>query len=359
MRRVLYITNLPAPYRIAFFEQLCQGQEIDLTVLYERSTAATRNEKWKDETSARCFREVFLPAVKIGDEASLSLKVLSFLNRKYDVIILGGYSSPTMMLAITYMHLRRIKFGITCDGILPKEDSKQKKALKTWLVSAASFWLSSGRVTTAQLLKYGAVEERIYEYPFSSVREAEIVDPEELTPERKRAYKDLIGCREEKAVLYVGRLIHEKGVDVLLDAFKRLNAPNTRLIIVGGDTGRQCEDERISFVEFQKKEELSAYYRAADVLVLPTRGDVWGLVVNEALANGVPVVTTDRCGAGLQMLRNGVNGYVISSEDAQAMSRAIASVLTGSDMKQEAIKTARDYTIEKMAACTQKIICTV
>ncbi len=359
MRKVLYITNLPAPYRIAFFEQLCRSGEVDLTVLYERHAAASRNQKWKDETSARCFREIFLPAVKIGDEASLSLKVLPFLSRKYDVILLGGYSSPTMMLAIAWMRLRRIKFGIVCDGILPKEDSKQKKALKTFLVSSASFWLSSGRVTSAQLLKYGAVEERIYEYPFSSVREAEIVDPMDVTPERKRAYKDLIGCGEEKMILYVGRLIPEKGVDVLLDAFKRLNAPNTRLLIVGGDTGRQCDEDRISFVEFQKKEELSAYYRAADVLVLPTRGDVWGLVVNEALANGVPVITTDRCGAGLQMLHNGVNGYVTGSEDAQAMSRAIRSVLTGSDMKHEAIKTARDYTIEKMAARTKEIICMV
>ncbi len=356
MRRVLYITNLPSPYRIAFFAQLCQDREVDLTVLYERRTAANRNEKWKDETSARCFREIFLPSVKIGEEASLSLKVFSFLSRKYDVIILGGYSSPTMMLAITYMRLRGIKFGIVCDGMLPREDSKQKKALKTYLVSAASFWLSSGRVTSAQLLKYGAVEERIYEYPFSSVREAEIVDPGDVTPERKRAYKDLIGCREEKMILYVGQLIHRKGVDVLLEAFRKLDAPNTRLVIVGGDTGRQCGGDRISFVEFQKKEELSAYYRAADVFVLPTREDIWGLVVNEALANGVPVVTTDRCGAGLQMLHNGVNGYVIGTEDAQAMSRAIHAVLTGNDMKREAIKTARDYTIEKMAARTQQII---
>jgi len=356
MRRVLYITNLPAPYRIVFFEQLCRDREVDLTVLYERSAATNRNKKWKDETSARCFREIFLPAVKIGEEASLSLKVLSYLSRKYDVILLGGYSSPTMMLAIARMRLRRVKFGIVCDGILPREDSKQKKALKTWLVSSASFWLSSGRVTTAQLLKYGAVEERIYEYPFSSVREAEIADPKDITPEHKRTCKDLIGCKEEKLILYVGQLIHRKGVDVLLEAFKKLDAPNTRLVIVGGDTGRQCGDDRISFVEFQKKEELPVYYRAADVFVLPTREDIWGLVVNEALANGVPVVTTDRCGAGLQMLHNGVNGYVVSSEDAQAMSQAIHSVLTGNDMKHEAIKTARDYTIEKMAARTQEII---
>lgn len=61
--------------------------------------------------------------------------------------------------------------------------------------------------------------------------------------------------------------------------------------------------DNIVFVEFKTKEDLIDYYRAADLFVLPTREDIWGLVVNEAMAAGTPVITTTNCGAGMEILK--------------------------------------------------------
>ena len=69
--------------------------------------------------------------------------------------------------------------------------------------------------------------------------------------------------------------------------------------------------DNVHFIDFKNKDILKEYYYVADVFVLPTREDIWGLVINEALAYGLPVITTDKCMAGLEMIEDGKNGYII------------------------------------------------
>jgi glycosyltransferase involved in cell wall biosynthesis len=104
-------------------------------------------------------------------------------------------------------------------------------------------------------------------------------------------------------------------------------------------------------VGFKKKEELAQYYKAADLLVLPTWSDVWGLVVNEAMAYGLPVVTTDRCVAGVELVENGVNGYIVPVRDGDALAAAINRVLSEDyrAMGRASLEKIRPYTIENMA----------
>ncbi len=85
--------------------------------------------------------------------------------------------------------------------------------------------------------------------------------------------------------------------------------------------------------------------------MLPTREDIWGLVINEALAYGLPTITTDRCVAGLELIENGVNGYVVPVEEAQSLAEKINAVLSG-DMQQmgeASLQKVRPYTLENMA----------
>ena len=113
---------------------------------------------------------------------------------------------------------------------------------------------------------------------------------------------------------------------------------------------------RIHFVGFKQKKELAEYYKAADVFALPTREDVWGLVVNEAMAYGLPVVTTDRCIAGLEMVKDGVNGKLVNVEDKKELSAAINECIDNYYKYSEgALKKAGEYTIEEMAKSHLKI----
>ena len=98
---------------------------------------------------------------------------------------------------------------------------------------------------------------------------------------------------------------------------------------------------------------LNDYYAAADVFVLPTREDVWGLVVNEAMARGVPVITTNGCVAGCEMIREGESGFLIPCETYEPLAERIMSLLSQDDIREcmvlAGLERVRGYTVEAMA----------
>lgn len=163
----------------------------------------------------------------------------------------------------------------------------------------------------------------------------------------------------KKITIAVGQFIHRKGFDVLLRAWARCDK-EYELYIIGAEPTteyielkKELQLDNVHFEGFKAKEELKQYYQAADLFVLPTREDIWGLVVNEAMANGLPIITTDRCVAGLELIENGVNGYIVPVEDEKVLVEKITAVL-GNDllrgmMAEKSLQKIRDYTIEDMA----------
>ena len=111
---------------------------------------------------------------------------------------------------------------------------------------------------------------------------------------------------------------------------------------------------------FKTKEELKCYYQAADLFVFPTREDIWGLVVNEAMANGLPVITTDKCVAGLELIRDGENGYIVPVENVDILAGKITVLLQNDSLRkimaQKSLEYIKRYTIENMAVAHLKII---
>ena len=88
---------------------------------------------------------------------------------------------------------------------------------------------------------------------------------------------------------------------------------------------------------------------AADVFVLPTREDIWGLVINEAMAYGLPVITTDKCNAGLELIQNGINGFVIKKDSEKELMEAVTRALSECTILGAlALHEIKDYTIESM-----------
>lgn len=355
--RVLFLTNIPAPYRVSFFNELAKS--CDLTVLYERRRASDRHVEWST-TSTPQYREVYLPGFPVGADKAFSPAVLQHLNRsRYDVIVLGGYATPTGILAIGYLATRRIPFVLNADGGLVSPESHLRSLAKRTLISRATAWLSTGQTTSRYLEHYGAERDRIFIYPFSSVRAVNVVAAE-TTDETRRCLRAALGIDEPKSVLAVGQFIHRKGFDVLIRAAKQLPA-DVGIYIVGGEPTREYVDLRdslglrnVHFVGFLGGAELRDYYDAADLFVLPTRRDVWGLVINEAMARGLPIVTTDQCVAGLEMVENETNGYLVPSEDVDALARAMNQILSNVGLRERfasgSREHARDYTIETMAA---------
>ena len=355
MKRILFLTVYASPYRVRFFDEL--GKSAQVTVLFARPCGDVhhRDVKWFEPGQGN-FQEVQLKSLCTIGGRQLCPDVIDWLKKPYDAIVICGYSSPTAILAIHWLQRKKIPFYMEVDGGLIRQEWKGKYLFKRSLVRKADQWLSTGRYTTEFLVHYGAEESRVHVYPFTSLFEKDIL-PVVPSPEEKQALKQELGIPEKRMVLAVGRFVPGKGFDILMQAACSLEK-DVGVYIVGGEPTEEYLNmrsalglENVHFVGFQKKEALSRYYKAADLFVLPTRGDVWGLVINEAMACGLPVITTDRCIAGLELVEEGVNGSVISVDDTDALAGKMKQILS-SDLEKmgtASLKKIRFYTIENMA----------
>lgn len=353
--KILYLTNLPSPYRVDFFEEL--GKLCKLTVLYERKKADNRDGKWLS-SRGKNYKEVFLSGINVGNEAALSLDVIKWLKKEYDLIIIGGYSTPTGMIAMEYLRIKKIPFILNSDGGFIKKDSQLRYRIKKYFISKATFWLSTGKYTNDYLKYYGAMDENIYTYPFTSLKQKQIMR-QPIKVIEKFKVREKLDIKEEKIIVSVGQFIHRKGFDVLLKATAGL--PNdVGVYIIGGEpTEKYLELKKkldltnVHFIGFQKQQKISDYYLAADLFVLPTREDIWGLVINESMAHGLPVITTNKCVAGLELVKEGVNGFIIACNDENTLNQKIKEVLYDRDlsnkMGRESLNKIKTYTIENMA----------
>lgn len=351
--KILFLTNLPSPYKVDFFNQL--GKLCDLTVIFERNTATNRDVNWRNNQQDLYFHQIYLNSVNVGEESSFSLGQIKHIKKnKYDAIIISGYSSPTAMLTILYLHLHKIPFIMSCDGGMISSENKLKYFIKKFFISKASLWLSTGSITTEYLKHYGAMGSKIRVYPFTSIKE------DDITKDtcNKSYYKTRLGISEEKMVLSVGQFIYRKGFDILLKACSQLDK-SIGIYIVGGDPTEEYISlkqnlglENVHFVGFKPKDVLKEYYLAADVFVLPTREDIWGLVINEAMAYGLPVITTNKCIAGTELIENGRNGYIVPVENSISIADKIVEVLNDDTllnyMKLQSLEIISKYTIENM-----------
>lgn len=355
MKRVLFITNYPSPYRVRFFDGL--GEHLDVTVAFSDRVEekTTRAAQWFEDSQGH-FHMVQLKkrAATVGGR-DLCLDVTQWIRKDFDAIVVCGYSSPTAMLAMLYMRLHRIPFYMEVDGGLIRHDSKLKYLFKKFLVTLPNAWISSGKHTTRYLVHYGAKEENIHDYPFTSLW-AEDIAPRIPSPEEKQQLRRELGMTEEKILISVSRFIPSKRLDMLIHSAAELGE-NVGVYLIGGEPTeeyRALKDklsaENVHFVGFTKKDRLALYYQAADLFALPTQTDVWGLVINEAMACGLPVITTDRCVAGLELIQDGVNGYLIPKDDQLALNEKIQMLLSSDyrKMGEAALETIRPYTLENM-----------
>lgn len=355
--KVLFVTNYPAPYRVDFFNQL--GKKIKLTVLFEEEP---KNQKHREgswfNSNYNYFKPKFLKQTKIGNKISINLDITKHLKKSYDMIILGNYSSFTGMYAIYYMNKNNIDFAIEADGAFPGTGRGIKERLKHYLISSASWWFSTNDITDEYFMLYGANKNQIYRYLFTSLLEKDILK-NPLNSEEKNDIRKKLNINEENVIISVGQFSYRKGFDVLIESAKYLDK-SVGVYIIGGKAPTEYIDKRnrlglsnIHFIDFKPKGELFEYYKASDLFVFPTRMDIWGLVVNEAMAVGLPVITTDKCGSGLELIDNEKNGFIVPIEDSQELAKKINVTISDKSlikrMSENNIRKIRGYTIENMA----------
>ena len=352
--RILWLTNIPSPYRVDFFNEL--GRSCELTVLFEKAGATNRDSSWLDFVFEH-FEGIVMRGFSYSADSAASLEVLKYLKRDvYDAVVVTNFSTPTGALAIAYLKATGRPYYLESDGGFPS-GSRLKSWVKRLVIGGAKGYFSTSDANDDYYLSYGAQAHQLIRYPFTSVREDEVLrDPP--TAAQRLAAKQQLGINETLMILSVGQFIYRKGYDILLKACASLT-DDTAICIVGGDPPQKYRQlvsdlalSTVHFAGFQQRAELSVYYTAADVFVLPTREDIWGLVINEALARALPVITTDRCVAGLELVAKNSCGRIVPVDAPEALAEAIKEVLLNGQhsrsMAEAALSTMNEYTIENM-----------
>lgn len=314
------------------------------------------------------FRHQYLRGVRLGNTRIAPSLPFRLLHGNYDAIVAGIDGRFALPTAFACARVKRIPF-VLWTGIWNRIRSPFHRAI---LPITRHVYRSSDAVVVygAHVRRYlrseGVKSERVFIAPHAvdNARSARAVSDQEIEILRQR-----INVNKSAAILlFVGRLVAVKGVSYLLEAMANMRDQDAILVIVGeGGEGEELKAKaaqlglasRVRFVGHVAPAETPVFYAAARVLVVPSvttprEKETWGLVVNEALNQGLPVIASDAVGAAAGgLVRDGVNGFVVPEKDPKALAGAIGRLLDDGALAQKMCEAARrtiaDWDHERMA----------
>jgi glycosyltransferase involved in cell wall biosynthesis len=286
-----------------------------------------------------------------------------FFKKNYDLLAIGGYDQFAAWESLIFAKLLNIPVLLFGESTLKDKRSKNfiLGVLKRLFIKACDGFVCAGTATSEYFKYLDASPEKIFIAPFS----ADYNYFHEKFLELKSA-KNEIKIKKGYpliTILYSGRFSFEKGILYLLEAFLKLQKEmkNVGLVLLGEGPEEKkyrayCETNKlinIFFEEFVQQENLPEYYAAADIFVLPSLSEPWGIVINEAMSFGLPIIATDSVGAAYDLIQEGVNGFVVKAGDANVLYTALKTLcmdeILRMKMGQESLRIIKGYTPKKWA----------
>jgi glycosyltransferase involved in cell wall biosynthesis len=237
----------------------------------------------------------------------------------------------------------------------PSAPKRQAKRLMLGsLFRLIDAFLAVGSANRDYYRNFGVSDDRIFSTPYA-VDNDFFASRAAAASQRRDAFRAELGLAPDRpVVLYAGKLQRLKRVDDLIEACIGLTSPRPGLppyLLIVGDgleraalkaRARSLRFDAIKWAGFRNQSELPAFYDLCDVLVLPSDNEAWGLVLNEAMNAGKPVIASDRVGAARDLIHEGINGAVFPAGDVKALRKAIGRVLEEPDRATQMGRASRE-----------------
>jgi glycosyltransferase involved in cell wall biosynthesis len=351
--RVLVISEIPTPYRLPLYRQIAERGELELEIAFCAESQPDRPWSIDDELGSVPHR--ILRGFPITRRSSKNTFVYEvnpsvvplLLRGRFDLLVIGGYAVFAEQAAIAYARLTRRPYLLHVESHFGKSRSttvaRVKSTVLPHVIGAAAGGLAVGSAARRYLEAYGLAPEHIHILPntIDVPAYARAADEARAHADEIRRARDL----PAGYLLFVGRLVEAKGISDLLAAHASLGADAPRLLVAGEGPLREVVDAapNVRLLGFQDTARLIELYALATALVVPSRDEPWGVVVNEALACGTPVIASDAVGAAEDLIRNGIDGRVIPAGDVRALATAMATAIPRVDVTSSPIG---DWTYE-------------
>lgn len=352
--KVYWLFNHPAPYKVDLFNIL--GKSVDLTVVFERDSEGGRNATFYNEKATN-FKVHICKSIKLGALNSFTREPLKILKSEhFDIVVINGWRMYAERLLIRYCRKHNIPYVFAINGgIVREKENFLLKHLKNKYMSRASSYLAPDKRSANYLIHYGADESKIHLFPYSTVFEEQVLLAP-YTKEQKSAVKTQFRMVGEKTFISSGQLIERKNFGELIDIWASL--PSGYHLYIAGEgplkekLSKQIETlglTNVHLMGYLSHDSLLKCFRGADAFVFLSKEDIYGHVINEALSQGIPVITPECVNAGSKLIQNGKNGYLVKLGDKKGILKAIQKVANQDDLGEGALATARENTIEKTA----------
>jgi glycosyltransferase involved in cell wall biosynthesis len=352
--RIAFVTNFAAHYRVKTFETLAKYYDVQYLFF-----SGGDEWYWQRQHGTRVgeFEYEYLSGISVAGTRITPSLIVRLLRGNFDVVlkcINGRFALPAAYAAA---RLRQRPF-VLWTGIWSTLNTPVHKAasfLTNHIYRHADAVVVYGEHVKRFLVSTGVDAQRIFVA-------AHAVD--NAVYARPVPANEVAGLRERlkipggaPVVLYLGRLEAVKGLGYLLEAFAGVGHPHSHLVLAGSGSEKDALSkrvtelgigERVKFAGYAPIESAPTFYAMAEVCVLPsitvpTGKETWGLVVNEAFNQGVPVVVTDAVGAAAGgLVEDGVNGYIVPERDSAALGSAIGRILADSDLRERLSHAARE-----------------
>jgi len=385
-----YKVSIVAPtcfyYQVEIFRLLSNHPRIDLMVYFcsdesleskDVATMFNSSAEWGDrDILLKGYNNQLLknysptPSYLKWPTGLINLGIFGEIRRtKPDAVILMAWSNPTWWIAIVSAFMSGSPVFYMTDANVQGEGNKHKLKLRLKKLLLAKFlfrvvtgFLSAGQSNRMLYRLYGVPDNKIipFAYSWGYDKLADMVENQDVVGP---ALRDELGIKNDtKVVLFCGRLSEEKNLFNLLAAYRQLEVSDSALVLVGdgpllGPLKQYVSNHGIKsvhFLGFQNRDTVLKHYAIADVLVLPSIRETWGIVINEAMCFGLPVITSDRVGAAYDMVNHGINGYIFKVDEVDGLSHALNSFFSLTDEDQalmgtQSLRMIRDWSTRNLA----------
>lgn len=364
--RLAVLTSHPIQYQAPLLRLLAQTSEIDLTVFFcARVGAETYLDpgfgvpvQWNTPILDG-YRHVFLPNIAIRPSVNrffglVNPSIVAHLARgHWDALLVHGYAHATNWLAFAAARPRGIPVLLRGELSPMRPTSGVRRAVRSvvlrQLFRRVSAFLTIGTYNAESYRSLGVPPEKMFHTPYAVDNEGFIAQADALRPVRDEIRRRLGVPPDRVLLLFCGKFIPRKRP---LDLLAALARPGLERAVAGfvGDgelrpamerQGQHLGPERVRIFGFKDQRELAEYYTAADAFVLPARFESWGLVVNEAMCFGLPVVTTTGVSAARDLVADGWNGYVHEPGDVDALAHALQHFVRSDELRDEMGRRSR------------------
>jgi len=347
--KVAWIVTHPIQYQVPLIKYLSNNSKLEITVIYFSDFSTknyvdkefNRNIKW-DTPLLGGYNHVVLKNLFEfkGNISFLNPIIIGLFNKikrnDYDIVIIHGWNHYGYIYALFLSKIKKIKVFLRCEvsSHLAEKTGlfgRIRKFILNIIFNNIDHFLFIGESNKNYYLNNGIESSKLTLMPYAVDNNFFIKKFNEINiHETKRFFELEI---DRPVILYSSKLIKRKRVDFLLEAYSKLNLYKMPyLLIVGDGELKTCIQKTINNSEFSKfikivgfknQSELPLYYAVADIFVLASVDETWGLVINEAMNFKLAILTSNKVGSAQDLVINGQNGVIIDPYDLKSLTSAI------------------------------------